>query len=385
MLLTKEVEIGFNGKYIKYYKNKEYDYPKIRNDKGNLVYDKTAKIKVKVKDLPKNSGVKVKVLCDYCGENTNIKSYQKYNKQREIIDKDCCSECQRIKFKESMIEKYGVECWQQTDEGRKFSGDFHRKHTINECKKIFKKRGYDLLEEKYKNNDTHMKYICSKHKDKGVQKITLGKILTGRGCKYCAIEARAKKQSHSFSYIKKYIENGSSCKLISNEYTNIKDKNLKIQCKCGNVFTTSFGLFRISSKRCKTCSQSISKSEYIIKKYLEDKNIKFKYQKSLHGCKNINRLPFDFLIFDKNNNLLFCLEYDGEHHFQPVQFGGMSYSKAETNLKNTKIRDEIKTQYCKDNNIPLVRIPYWQQTKIEKILYKWLSKYRLLSNAIKSA
>jgi hypothetical protein len=49
-------------------------------------------------------------------------------------------------------------------------------------------------------------------------------------------------------------------------------------------------------------------------------------------------------------------------------FGG------EKALKQNKIRDEIKNTYCKDNNIHLVRIPYWDFNNIENILKEKLSK-----------
>ena len=34
--------------------------------------------------------------------------------------------------------------------------------------------------------------------------------------------------------------------------------------------------------------------------------------------------------------------------------------EAQEELENIKFRDNIKTQYCKDNNIKLIRIPYWE-------------------------
>ena len=39
---------------------------------------------------------------------------------------------------------------------------------------------------------------------------------------------------------------------------------------------------------------------------------------------------------------------------------------------DTKIRDTIKTIYCKENNIKLIRIPYWDFDKIEEILEREL-------------
>ena len=63
--------------------------------------------------------------------------------------------------------------------------------------------------------------------------------------------------------------------------------------------------------------------------------------------------------------LIVCIEYDGIQHFEPIErFGGKE------EFSRTKIRDNIKTQYCKDNNIKLIRIPYWDFDNIEMILKK---------------
>ena len=43
----------------------------------------------------------------------------------------------------------------------------------------------------------------------------------------------------------------------------------------------------------------------------------------------------------------------------------------------TKRRDEIKNKYCQENNIKLLRIPYWEFDNIENILER-----ELLYNAI---
>ena len=63
-----------------------------------------------------------------------------------------------------------------------------------------------------------------------------------------------------------------------------------------------------------------------------------------------------------------CIEYDGEQHFKPCTFGDISLEVAITKLQSCKERDAIKTQYCKDNNIRLLRIPYFKFNKIKEIL-----------------
>ena len=101
-------------------------------------------------------------------------------------------------------------------------------------------------------------------------------------------------------------------------------------------------------------------------------------QYTFPDCKYKNVLPFDFAILDKNNNPILMIEYDGEQHYRPVNFGGISDEEARENLRLTKKRDKIKTDYCKKNNIHLLRISYNDFDKIEKILDSELKKYGLI-------
>jgi hypothetical protein len=59
-------------------------------------------------------------------------------------------------------------------------------------------------------------------------------------------------------------------------------------------------------------------------------------------------------IEKKNNRIIYiCIEYDGEEHFRYVEIWG-----GEEEFENIKIRDQIKNEYCKNNNIRLIRIKY---------------------------
>lgn len=75
---------------------------------------------------------------------------------------------------------------------------------------------------------------------------------------------------------------------------------------------------------------------------------------------------FDFIIM-KENNIIALIEYDGEQHYRPVEYFG-----GENKFKIQQIRDERKDIYCKENNILLIRIPYYDYDKIndEYILNK---------------
>jgi len=61
---------------------------------------------VKVFDLSKGSGVKIKVKCDYC-KTDFLKSYRDYLKSPNDV---CCNNCKKYKFQKTNLRKYGVNC-----------------------------------------------------------------------------------------------------------------------------------------------------------------------------------------------------------------------------------------------------------------------------------
>ncbi len=148
------------------------------------------------------------------------------------------------------------------------------------------------------------------------------------------------------------------CYKILSPYISTKDKIL-IDFDCGhkpnwispNALKNNIG--------CPVCSES--KGEKVIRLYLEKNNIDFIQEYKFDDCKHKRSLPFDFYIPSLN----LCIEFDGIQHFEVFDhFGG------ENVFKNTQKRDKIKTDYCKNNNIRLIRIPYWELDEIEEILDK---------------
>lgn len=112
-------------------------------------------------------------------------------------------------------------------------------------------------------------------------------------------------------------------------------------------------------KKCPVCDES--KGERIIRKHLEKNNIDFIQEYRFEGCKYKLPLPFDFYIPSKN----LIIEFDGEQHYKPI-----SYFGGKKTFRSTQIRDKIKNDYCKENNINLLRIPYYELSNVEDILDK---------------
>lgn len=56
----------------------------------------------------------------------------------------------------------------------------------------------------------------------------------------------------------------------------------------------------------------------------------------------------------------------------------LNFLGGETTFKETQIRDEIKNKFAKDNNIPMLRIPYWDYDNIEEILIEKLKELSMI-------
>lgn len=122
------------------------------------------------------------------------------------------------------------------------------------------------------------------------------------------------------------------------------------KCECGNEKDILGTL--LSNNKVKSCGCIQSKGESKIVKILRDNQISFQQQKTFNNCISPisqSKLRFDFYV---NNSYL--IEYDGKQHFE-TNNSGWNTKQA---LKETQYRDNIKNQWCKENNIPLIRIPY---------------------------
>lgn len=200
-----------------------------------------------------------------------------------------------------------------------------------------------------------------------------------RFCSECGLKKI--KEYHKLNYddVKKHLESIGSAKLLSKTYEN-SYSNLLFQCECGNTFETTRGTFiNLNKRRCNFCSNAMSQGEISVLDFLNSKKLQFKMEYS--EDKMLSKLGFllriDFAIF-KDDKIKLAIEMDGKQHFEPVRFGGCSESQAVESHLRTIENDGIKNQYCKENNIPLLRIPYWEFNNIEEILDRELSKYETM-------
>lgn len=197
-----------------------------------------------------------------------------------------------------------------------------------------------------------------------------------RGCPKCT-KAHVKHSGFKYSqqeFEDKVREAGNGEYISLQPYINTKTKLLFKHLKCGSLFLMSPDKFFLG-ERCPYCQHSRGEDRIytsLIKN--PDYTVIPQYSFSdLHSCKsNKSKLRFDFAVF-KNSKLMCLIEYDGEQHFRPVAFSG-NQKKAIQNFKSAKENDLRKTNYCKEHNILLIRIPYYNFNQIETILEKELPK-----------
>ena len=288
--------------------------------------------------------------------------------------------------------------------------------------------GYILLTESIYRSSDKIEYICIKHKDKEVQITTPNRMLNqNQGCKYCGIESRGKKHRTSIEEIKallneknfEYIDhdymrrkNGSKkirihclcknhrekgvqyldygnlkknkvgciyCKglgrtkeSLQKEFYNANKRitilefvdytNITVKCdKCGNVWNTT-GVNINSGHGCPRCN--MSNYEKRVENSLVCNGIRYVTQYKFDDCRDILPLPFDFYLPELNT----LIEVDGQGHYMPVNFNGVSNEKAQQSHQLTVFHDKLKTEYCNKKDIKLLRIPYFDLDNKDVVL-----------------
>ena len=217
---------------------------------------------------------------------------------------------------------------------------------IQEAKKIHgNKYDYSLVD--YKAAKVKIKIICKVH---GAFEQSPNNHLTKkRGCYKCL--GGVKLTTKEFIEKAKLIhDNKYDYSLV--EYKNAHTK-VNIICKVHGIFEQEASSHLVGTG-CPICK--LSKGEERIYRYLVDKDISFEREKKF---KQLGNKRFDFYLPKLNT----IIEFDGEQHFKEVDFFG-----GEVGFRKRQASDLIKNQYCEDNSIKMLRIPYTELNNINNIL-----------------
>ncbi|NBO99418.1 MAG: hypothetical protein EBU90_04725 [Proteobacteria bacterium] len=213
-----------------------------------------------------------------------------------------------------------------------------KKRTLsdNEFRHYVEERG-DVLLSEYTNSRSKVTIFCTACSQE--YSILGNQYRQGGGCRVCAFN----QQKLTYEEAQKRIETYGDT-LLSTDYTNTKTP-LKIKCGlCKSIFQKT-----LSSKYTSGCTKCNATSlEKLIHKYLTDNNYEYTTQHTFDNCRSKRGRLFRFDFYIPNKNII--IETDGIQHFQVVKKYGAEW------LDVIQERDIMKTQYCKDNDIKMIRI-----------------------------
>lgn len=325
------VKMTWSTRNKKIYTQKGYEF----TDFGDVFY-------IKIEDLSNGSHTRVKVKCDYCGETVTVE-WRDYLKYKD--EKYACKRCRQKKTSEKNLFK-------------------RQEYLYNSALEFCNSKGYTLITKKedIKDSNTRAYYECPKH---GIHNSKIYSLLLGFGCPECAYEENGVKSRLAIEQVNEEISRYGGTWINKEDYKGWNAKNLQILCPiCGELFITSFNSFiKHGGQFCPECSKCKSKGEKSISMYLENKGIMFIAQHRFDECKDKYPLPFDFYLPDLN----VCIEFNGIQHYKPVGYFGGNIT-----FIRQKKHDDIKNNYCANNKIKLIIIPYWDFPNIESILNKEL-------------
>lgn len=218
----------------------------------------------------------------------------------------------------------------------------------------------EILSSEYKNAKSKLECKCLKCEEHKNFLANWDSLSQGKGCPACG-----GRQKLTLNEIKNQLKTiNPNVEITSKTYTN---SNSKLKCKClisekHPIFMATWDSLR-AGHGCPTCNSS--KGEAKIRRWLDSYSFNYIQEYSFDNCrgKRGGLLRFDFYLSDINT----CIEYDGEGHYNPFRYS-RNKDKMRNKLKETRHNDSTKDEYCKDNNIQLLRIPYWEFDNIKQIL-----------------
>ena len=293
----------------------------------------------------------IEILSDYCGQKGYVKCRcKKCGREWEatggnLLNGRKCRECsykERGKRRKKNIEDF-------ISEANSIYNDF-----------------YDYSKFKYVDSHTKGIIICPIHGE--FECSPTNHTSNKRGCPKCGIEKCAK---HNSSNTEEFIP--KAIKIHGNKYdysrVNYVNNHTKIEIICHekDMFGKEHGSFwqtpgnHLFGRGCPICRQS--HGERFISNYLNNNKINYIPQYLVNIDTDINFSGKSYIDFYLPDHNLF-IEYNGQQHYMEVKSFGGTFGDSKLEFDKQQKRDQYIRDYCKNNNIRLLEIPYnktWEE------------------------
>lgn len=269
---------------------------------------------------------KIEIICRKHGSFFQIAN----NHMRGAICKKCATENQRMSFEEYLS---------------KIDDSIKEK--------------YKFIKIKYRTLDKPL--ILTECKRHGRYWQRVDAPISGKVCRLCSNEDSRNTLDYFINKCKKIHNNKYDYSKVN--YNTARDI-VEIRCPIHDAFFQT-AASHMQGRGCPTCKSS--RGEKRVRKFLKKNDIKFDEQKRFDNARFSDTnscMIFDFYLSDYNT----IIEYDGRHHFEPIEIWG-----GQRGFENVIKKDNEKNDYCLINDIELLRIPHTEFDNIEKILKEKLN------------
>lgn len=225
-------------------------------------------------------------------------------------------------------------------------------YTLEEYIEIAKEKGYEYVSGEYDGSGSNS--ITIKDSDGYLYNPSIRSLLRDK-----VPFPVTNFNNHSIHNIKLYMKkNKMNYELLSTEYK--YGTKLILKCEKHGEFELSWSNGILQGYGCPSCSGS--KYELKTIEFLTSSKIEFQTQKRFKDCKGDKScLPFDVFIPSMN----MCIEVDGKQHYV-----SLPHFEKTISFEKRQQYDQIKNQYCIDNDILLLRLPYteFENGNVDNIL-----------------
>lgn len=189
------------------------------------------------------------------------------------------------------------------------------------------------------------------------------------GCPVCALESKSQKRRKTQEDFEADVMSVNRNIKIIGKYTGT---HKLVRCRCehdGYEWESYPANILNGSAGCPKCNNSTGENNII--EFMVKNGVRYSTQKTFDGCTDVRPLRFD--VYDEDNNIAF--EFQGEQHYFPIDFSGNGYEYASQQFDMLQRRDKIKREFCNQNGITLLCIPYWERDNVEQFILNNLKIY----------
>lgn len=204
-----------------------------------------------------------------------------------------------------------------------------------------------------RGSSTKFWWICSMNETHQWEAVVNDRVSKNSGCPYCS-GTKVLPENSFGTLFPELAKEWNEKKLSPLKFTRSSGKIITWKCKndSSHVWKATISNRTTNNSGCPDCSTRRNEKltfEYI-KQLFHNSEIISQYPISINN--RILKIDIKFSINDK----IIFIEYNGDQHYRPVDFGFNDAELADANFEKQKIRDDLVKQYCFENEILLIEI-----------------------------